>query len=105
MGCAFPPEEVLRLPLMADLASGAPQGPRHSPLWFLWEDGSTYLIGNSGDSFINRLIAEPRCALGVVEFDVAAGILRHVGLRGSRRSRPTRRMWNESPACILLKCG
>lgn len=37
-----------------------PQGPRHSPLWFIWEDGCAYLIGSSGESFTKRLIAEPR---------------------------------------------
>lgn len=78
----FPPERVLTQPLMADLASAAPEGPRHSPLWFLWEEGAVFLVGATDDSFIQRLQAEPRCALGVVEFDNAAGVLLHVGLRG-----------------------
>lgn len=78
----FPPEAVLAKPLMADLATASPEGPRHSPLWFLWEDGAVWLIGRDGDSFLRRLAAEPRCALGVVDFDPLAGILLHVGIRG-----------------------
>lgn len=35
------------------------------------------------DSFVRRLKQEPRCALGVVDFDLDKGVLRHVGIRGS----------------------
>lgn len=79
---AFHVDEVLSLPLMAHLASVSPDGPRDSPVWFLWEDGCLWLIGNRSDSFVKRLAADPRCAIGVVDFDAKAGILRHVGVRG-----------------------
>ena len=78
----FDPDVVLSKPLMAHLSSSSPSGPCDSPLWFLWEDGAIWLIGNSNDSFPKRLRAEPRCAIGVVDFDVNRGVLRHVGIRG-----------------------
>lgn len=78
----FDPAEILARPLMAYLATGSPDGPRDSPVWFLWEDGAIWLIANSEDSFPVRLRAEPRCALSIVEFDVERGVLRHVGIRG-----------------------
>ncbi len=84
----FDPAEVLDRPEMAFLASAAPEGPRSSPLWFLWEDGRMWLIGERDDSFVRRLAAEPRCALTVVRFDAAAGVLRHVGLRGRAEIGP-----------------
>lgn len=33
----FDPSEVLAKPLTAYLATGSPDGPRSSPVWFLWE--------------------------------------------------------------------
>jgi len=78
----FDPTEMLAKPLMAHLATGSPDGPRDSPVWFLWEEGAVWLVANSEDSFPVRLRAEPRCAIGIVEFDVTRGILRHVGIRG-----------------------
>ena len=79
----FDAEEVLQLPLFAHLATGSPGGARESPVWFLWEDGALWLIGNRRDSFPKRLQADPRCAAGIVDFDLQRGHLRHVGIRGS----------------------
>lgn len=67
---------------MAHLATASPDGPRDSPVWFLFEDDRFWLIGTNRDSFVHRLRAEPRCALGIVDFDARAGILRHLGIRG-----------------------
>lgn len=78
----FDPAEMLAKPLMAHLATSSPDGPRDSPVWFLWEEGAIWLIANSEDSFPVRLRAEPLCAIGIVEFDVTRGILRHIGIRG-----------------------
>ena len=36
----------------------------------------------SKDSFIERLTAEPKCALSIVDFDLEQGILLHVGIPG-----------------------
>lgn len=78
----FDPGEVLVKPLMAYLATGGPEGPRSSPVWFHWELSAIWLIGNDADSFPKRLRVGPRCAVSIVEFDVARGVLRHVGIRG-----------------------
>ena len=78
----FDPAELLAKPLMAHLATGSPDGLRDSPVWFLWKDGAIWLIGGNDDGFPARLRGEPRCAVGIVEFDAARGILRHVGIRG-----------------------
>jgi Pyridoxamine 5'-phosphate oxidase len=76
-------DEVLAKPLIAHLATGSPDGPRHSPVWFLWEDGAVWLIGNHRDSFPRRIEQDGRCAIGVVDFDLLGGKLVHVGMRGA----------------------
>ena len=52
-------------------------------MWFLWEDGLVWLIGNENDSFPARIIRDGRCAIGIVDFDLASGRLQHVGMRGT----------------------
>ena len=78
----------LARPLFAHLATASQDGPRESPVWFLWEDGALWLIGNQSDSFPKRLRAEPRCALGIVDLDLEKGTLRHVGIRGLATIEP-----------------
>jgi hypothetical protein len=79
-------EDVLARPLFAHLATASEQGPRESPVWFLWEGGALWVIGNyKTDSFPKRIEREPRCAVGVVDFDAPTGLVRHVGLRGQAR--------------------
>ena len=78
----FEISEVLTKPLFAHLATASPDGPRESPVWFLWEDGHLWFIGNTRDSFPKRIQADGRCAVGIVDFDLARGVLRHVGFRG-----------------------
>ena len=76
-------EDVLARPLFAHLATSSEAGPRESPVWFLWEEGALWMIGNyRTDSFPKRIEQEPRCAVGVVDFDVTTGLVRHVGFRG-----------------------
>jgi hypothetical protein len=78
--------EILERPLFAHLATASVHGPRQSPVWFLWEDGALWIIGNyKTDSFPKRIEQEPRCAIGVVHFDVATGLVQHVGFRGQAR--------------------
>lgn len=79
-------EQVLARPLFAHLATASDDGPRESPVWFLWEGGALWVIGNyRTDSFPKRVEREPRCAVGVVDFDAATGLVRHVGFRGRAR--------------------
>ncbi len=34
----FDPHAVLSLPVMANLATISPDGPRNAPVWFVWKD-------------------------------------------------------------------
>ena len=78
--------EILARPLFAHLATASDDGPRESPVWFLWEDGALWFIGNyKTDSFPKRIEREPRCAVGVVHFEVSTGLVQHVGFRGRAR--------------------
>jgi hypothetical protein len=78
--------EALSRPLFAHLATDSEDGPRESPVWFLWEGGALWIIGNRvTDTFPSRVAREPRCAVGVVDFDAATGRVLHVGFRGRAR--------------------
>jgi hypothetical protein len=74
---------VLLKPLMAHLSTVEMGEPRDSPVWFIWEEEYVWIFGISEDSFVKRLKQEPKCALGVVDFDLDKGVLRHVGIRGT----------------------
>ena len=82
MDTDFDLDGFLRQPLVAHLATASTDGPRESPVWFLWEDRVMWLVGNERDSFPKRLQLDGRCAVGVVEFDLQRGVLKHVGIRG-----------------------
>ena len=82
-------EEVLSEPLFAHLATGSGEGPRESPVWFLWEENALWIIGNRRtDSFPGRIERDARTAIGIVDFDVETGRVRHVGFRGHARLEP-----------------
>lgn len=82
-------DKLLARPLFAHLATASEQGPRESPVWFLWEGGALWVIGNyKTDSFPARVEREPRCAIGVVDFDASTGLVQHVGIRGRARLEP-----------------
>jgi hypothetical protein len=81
--------DLLSRPLFAHLATASDDGPRESPVWFLWEEGALWVIGNyRTDTFPKRVEREPRCAVGIVDFDPATGLVQHVGLRGRARLSP-----------------
>ena len=85
----FDPEEVLALPLMANLATVAKDGaPRNAPMWFIWEEGVIWLLGSTNASSVGRIEADPRCAVEIVNFDNSSGILLHLGLRGNATIEP-----------------
>jgi len=83
---------VLEKPLMAHLSTVANGEPRDSPVWFVSEQTSLWIFGTEKDSFIKRLEREPRCAVGVVDFDLQKGILKHVGIRGIAEIHPMDQM-------------
>ena len=88
MAYDFDIDAFLQQPLFAHLATASPEGPRESPVWFLWEAQELWLVGNNRDSFPKRLQVEPRCAVGIVDFDLVRGRLRHVGIRGTGSMEP-----------------
>ena len=82
-------DEFLSRPLFAHLATASENGPRDSPVWFLWEDGAVWIIGSRrADSFPDRIERDARCALGVVDFRRDEGIVHHVGMRGRGSVEP-----------------
>jgi hypothetical protein len=77
----FELNEFLSRPLYAHLAHNSDQGPRESPVWFHWDGKFIWIIG--GSSFPANLKKDPRCALGIVDFDLHTGLSQHVGIRGT----------------------
>ena len=63
----FDLEEFLSRPLYAHLAHNSELGPRQSPVWFHWDGRAVWIIG--GTSFPANLKRDPRCALGIVDWD------------------------------------
>jgi predicted pyridoxine 5'-phosphate oxidase superfamily flavin-nucleotide-binding protein len=85
----FNPEEVLGLPLMANLATVSEDGePRNAPMWFIWEDNAIWLLGSTDASSVKRIIMNPKCAVEIVQFDNESGVLLHLGLRGEASIDP-----------------
>lgn len=81
-------DAFLARPLFCFLAQTSAGGPRVSPLWFLWESGSMWMIATRSRSYVERIEADPRTALAVVDFDAATGRVEHVGMRGRSALEP-----------------
>jgi hypothetical protein len=79
-GAIFDLGEFLSRPLFAHLAHTSEHGPRESPVWFHWDGAALWVIG--GESFPANLKRDPRCAVGIVDWDLATGRCHHVGMRG-----------------------
>ncbi len=79
-GEIFDLDEFLSRPLYAHLAHASEHGVRESPVWFHWDGAAIWIIG--GTSFPANLRRDPRCALGIVDWDPASGRSHHVGMRG-----------------------
>ena len=73
---------------MANLATIDADGPRNSPVWFIWEDGALWMLGHRDGSSVRRLQADARCAVEIVHLDVEAGVLLHLGFRGKAQVLP-----------------
>ena len=78
--------EFLSRPLYAHLAHNSDEGPRESPVWFDWDGEAIWIIG--GASFPANLKRDPRCALGIVDWDATTGLSHHVGMRGRAEVLP-----------------
>jgi hypothetical protein len=72
-------DEFLARPLFAHLATASEDGPRESPVWFLWENEAIWITGSGRATPFRR---DSRCAIGIVDFDRERGIAHHVGMRG-----------------------
>jgi hypothetical protein len=82
----FDLHEFLSRPLYAHLAHNSDQGPRESPVWFHWDGQAVWIIG--GTTFPANLKRDPRCALGIVDWEPASGRSQHVGVRGRAEVLP-----------------
>ena len=81
--------EILSRPLFAHLATASASGPRESPVWFLWEHDALWIIGNyQTDTFPKRIERDPRCAIGIVDFNPLTGLVQHVGFRDKAYLQP-----------------
>ena len=83
-------DDVLDRPLFCFLAMTTDGGqPRLSPLWYLWEDEQVWIIGDTVEkSYVDRIRANPRTALAIVDFDPTTGRVHHVGMRGTTTLEP-----------------
>lgn len=75
--------EVLKKPLILNLATICPDGPRDSVVWFLYDEQKIWLFGTRQDHFVKRLELDPRCSFSVVDLNLEEGVLRHVSGRCS----------------------
>ena len=82
-------DEFLARRLFCVLARRSGEGPRLSPLWFLWEDGAIRNVVQSGDRSYPRRVREyPKTAVAVVDFDPGTGRVEHVGMRSEATLLP-----------------
>jgi hypothetical protein len=80
---SFNLDDFLMNPFFAHLSTLSEEGPRESPVWFLWEKEQIWIIGSPvQDSFPGRIIKNPLCAIGIVDFDYCVGKVHHAGFRG-----------------------
>src|SRR5437763_3747640 len=79
----FQLDEFLSRPLYAHLAHNSEQGPRESPVWFHWDGHAIWTIG--GTTFPANLKRDPRCALGIVDWDPATAAATTSGSAAGRR--------------------
>jgi len=86
---SFDLDGFLKKPLFAHLASMSEEGPRDSPVWFHWENGYLWIIGDqSADTFPERIEKYPNCSIGIVDFDPIKGKVLHAGFRGHATVKP-----------------
>lgn len=84
-----PVDDVLAKPLFCFLGTVSRDGdPRISPLWYLWEDDSIWIIADSDRTYTTRIDRHPPAALAVVDFEVTTGRVVHIGMRGQGRLVP-----------------
>ncbi|MDZ7747278.1 MAG: pyridoxamine 5'-phosphate oxidase family protein [Halobacteriales archaeon] len=81
----------LARPLFAHIATASPDGPRDSPVWFLYDEGTETVwidADRASNSFTDRIDDDERVAVGVVDSEPARGLIQHVGVRGTATLEP-----------------
>jgi hypothetical protein len=95
----FELDEFLSRPLVLHVSTTSTEGARNSVFFFLWEEGAFWMILEEGYNTVQaRVRADPRVALGIVDFDPSAGFLQHVSVRGHASLEP----WDDDRAGRLL---
>lgn len=81
----------LARPLFAHIATASPDGPRDSPVWFLYDEESETVwidADRASNTFTDRIDDDNRVAVGVVDSEPARGLIQHVGVRGTATLEP-----------------
>lgn len=81
----FDIDVFLSQPLTARVATS---GPTVRPTWFLWEDGSFWILTGPWARLLNRVQTDPSIALVVDVCEVATGLVRQVIARGQAEILP-----------------
>ena len=87
-GRSFDLDKFLSMPLVANLSTVAKDSPRDSPVWFYWKDEKIWMIGTASDTFPDRIRKNPKCAIGIVDFNQHTGLFLHAGFRGVATVKP-----------------
>ena len=89
MAGTFDHEDLLALPLVANLATCDPTGaPRNAPVWYQWDQNALFMLADDSSSSVRRIRDNPAVAVEIVEYDNPRGIMRHLGLRGKASIEP-----------------
>lgn len=93
-------DEFLSRPLLAFLSTASEHGARGSVLWFIWEEGTLWMILEEGYNTVqDRVRLDPRVAVSITDFDPTTGLLQHVSIRGRGGLSP----WDDDRASRLLR--
>jgi len=75
----FDTDTFLALPLTARVATN---GPTVRPTWYLWEDGSFWILSGPWAKLLGRIETDPVLAITVDLCDITDGSVRQVTARG-----------------------
>jgi nitroimidazol reductase NimA-like FMN-containing flavoprotein (pyridoxamine 5'-phosphate oxidase superfamily) len=81
----FDVEAFLALPLTARLAT---TGPSIRPVWYLWEDGSFWILTGPWATLAQRIKTDSLVALVIDICDLATGEVRQVTVKGHATVEP-----------------
>lgn len=85
MSGSFDVDEFLAQPLVARVATA---GPVVRPVWYLWEDGSFWVLIGPWSAMGRRLAADPVFEIAVDVCDLRTGLVRQVLGRGEGATQP-----------------